>query len=809
MRHFRTLFLPLLFFVFLFLLVGCGTTGSHSGGKPGPTPAPTPQGQITVTVAPAAVTVAAGSAFSAFVATVTNTSNPNVNWLVDNVAGGNTTVGTIDASGHYTAPSAAGTHTVTAVSVADPTRSGSAQVTVTRGITVAITPTSATVQPKGTQQFTANVSPVPNFGVVWSVDGAVAGNGTVGTVSSNGLYTAPAGSGTHTVTATSNDDSSKSASAQVTIPPGMAISPVKARVTPGATQQFTATVTDPALLPVTWSVDGIGAGNSSSGTIASTAASTATYTAPATAGAHTIGATSASNPSVTASTQVNVVAVTTNSASVLTFHNDGQRTGLNPNESVLSPANVNPATFGKLFSYPVDGQLYAQPLYVPGLANIAGATHNVVFAATEHNTVYAFDADGLSTMPLWQKNLGPAAPSRDVEGISPELGITGTPVIDPNTSTLYVVSDNNRSFKLHALDLHDGSEKFGGPVTVTATVPGAGADSSGGNLTLEGGCYQRPALALVNSVVFIAFGHCNHGWVLGYAADSLTLVSKFNTTPNGAGGAIWMGGGGIATDGAGSLYLMTGVDAGDPASGFNDAFLKLNAADLSVVDSFTPSNESFLRANDADLGSGAPIVLPDNSSAHPHELVGGGKDGRVFLIDRDHMGGFTPPTNPACDNTSVPPVSCDKNVQTIPDIGNAQFDNLFDTPAYWNGFVYFHPQSAKLQAFQYGNGMLSGRAFANTADFQDHGATPSVSANGNSAGIVWELQSDAWRTGGPAVLHAYDATNIATELYNSSQAAGKRDVAGPAVKFTVPAIANGHVYVGTANELDVYGLLSQ
>ncbi|HZR29558.1 MAG TPA: hypothetical protein VFA71_12345, partial [Terriglobales bacterium] len=172
MRHFRILLLSLIFFIFSFLLIGCGTTGSHSGGKPGPTPTPAPQGPITVTVSPATVTVAAGSSFSAFVATVMNTSNTNVNWLVDNVAGGNTAVGTIDASGHYTAPASAGTHTVLAVSVADPTKSGSAQVTVTREITVAITPASATVQPKGTQQFAANVTPVPNFGVVWSVDGA-------------------------------------------------------------------------------------------------------------------------------------------------------------------------------------------------------------------------------------------------------------------------------------------------------------------------------------------------------------------------------------------------------------------------------------------------------------------------------------------------------------------------------------------------------------------------------------------------------------------------------------------------------------
>ena len=495
-------------------------------------------------------------------------------------------------------------------------------------------------------------------------------------------------------------------------------------------------------------------------------------------------------------------------ASVLTYHNDGQRTGLNANETILTPANVNASSFGKVFSYPVDGQIYAQPLVVSSLSNIAGGKHNVVFVATEHNSVYAFDADGLSPNALWRKNLGPSVPSNQVEGVSPEKGITGTPVIDSGTETLYVVAETQGGvFKLHALDLHDGSEKFGGPAQVTATVAGTGFDSVNGSITLETACLQRPGLALVNGVVFIAFGGCPHGWLLGYSAASLQQVSKLNTTPNGGGGALWMSGGAPATDGLGNLYLMTGVDFGDPAPGFNDAFLKLRASDLSVLDSFTPSNEAFLRNNDADLGSGAPMLLPDNTSGHPHELVGGGKDGRVFVVDRDHMGGFNPPTNPACDNTSTPPSSCDNVVQTIPNIGNAQFDNIFDTPAYFNGLVYFHPQTATLQAFQYSNGTLILAASASTI-FGDHGATPSVSANGNNDGIVWELQVDAWATKGPTILRASDAANVAHELYNSSQAANGRDTAGPAVKFTTPTIANGRVYVGTGNALNVYGLLT-
>jgi hypothetical protein len=780
----------------LFLIAGCGGLGhSNNPGSNGP---------ITVTVAPATVTISTGSIFSAFVATVTGTTNVSVTWMVDNVAGGSSTTGTIDSSGHYKAPSAPGNHTVTAVSQADPSKSGSAQVAVTAAFSVSISPPSATVAAKATQQFTGTVSPTPNLGVAWSVDSVAGGNASVGTIDGNGLYTAPTTSGAHTITATSKDDPNSSASAQVTVPAGLSINPSAARVAVNASQQFTVTPTDPSLLPVTWSVDGQAGGSSASGAISSTGL----YTAPASAGTHTISAASVANNTLSATSQVTVVVPDFGSVSVLTYHNDGARTGLNAGETILNPTNVKASSFGKQFSYPVDGQVYAQPLFVSSLSNIAGGTHNVVFVATEHNSVYAFDADGLSPNALWQKNFGPSVPSSTVEGVSPEKGITGTPVIDGTTDTLYVVAETQGGiFKLHALDLHDGSEKFGGPAQVTATVAGTGFDSVNGSITLEHSCLQRPGLALVNGIVFIGFGACPHGWLLGYNAASLQQVSKLNTTPNGGGGALWMGGGAPATDGLGNLYLITGVDFGDPAPGFNDTVLKLSAADLSVLDSFTPSNEAFLRANDADLGSGAAMVLPDNASAHPHELVGGGKDGRVFVLDRSHMGGFNPPTNPACDNTSTPPASCDNVVQTIPDIGNAQFDNIFGAPAYFNGLVYFHPQTATLQAFQYSNGTLARVASASTT-FGDHGATPSISANGSSGGVVWELQVDAWSTNGPAVVHAFDAANVATELYNSSQAANGRDTAGPAVKFTTPTIANGRVYVGTGNALDVYGLLS-
>lgn len=769
---------------------GVGKSSNNPMPAPNPTPSPTPSptptpvsGPITVMVAPASVTVPAGTEFSHFTASVTNTSNVDVTWMVDNIAGGNSTVGTIDPSGHYVAPQNPGNHTVTAVSVADTSKSGSAQVTVTRTITVSVSPATATVQAGATQQFSATITGTTNLGVNWLVDGIGGGNNSAGTIDNNGLYKAPSTSGTHTITATSVVDNHSSGTAQVTVPPGIAISPQNAQVQGGASQQFTVTVTDPALVNVIWSVDGATGGSSSSGTISITGL----YVAPASAGSHTIGAASVSNPSVTATAKVTVAVFTPGVVSVLTYHNDNARTGQNLNESILSPSNVNQAQFGKVFSFAVDGQMYAQPLYVSNVSNIAGGTHNVVFAATEHNTVYAFDADGLNPIPLWQRTLGPSTSSADVEGISPELGITGTPVIDPNSNTLYVVTDNRRAFNLHALDIATGAEKFGGPKRVTATVSGSGADSQGGTITLEGGCYQRMGLALLNGVVYIGFGHCSHGWLLGYDAGNLSLINVINTTPNGAGGALWMSGGGTATDDAGNLYVITGVDTGDPASGFNDTFLKLGA-DLSVGGFFTPSNEAFLRQNDADLGSGAPVVLPDNASAHPHELVGGGKDGRIFLLDRDNMGA----------------------VQVIPDIGTQQFDNLFDTPAFWNGNLYYHAEQDVLKVFQYNNGLLSTNPTSRgRVKFGLHGATPSVSANRNSNAIVWEIEAAAPADAHPAdhaVLRAYDALNLGNEIYDSNQS-GTRDIAGPGVKFTVPTIANGNVYVGTGNELDVYGLL--
>jgi hypothetical protein len=565
-------------------------------------------------------------------------------------------------------------------------------------------------------------------------------------------------------------------------------------VLPDGTRQFTADIRGASNPAVNWSVDGIAGGNSSVGTISSSGL----YTAPATLGSHTITATSVELPTLEANATVTVQSANPGVVSVLSYHNDDVRDGANTSETALTLSNVNSQQFGKKYVFPVDGQIYAQPLYVPNLT-IGGVSHNTVFVATENDTVYAFDADGVSSSALWSNHLGTPPPNNDEYGISPILGITGTPVIDASTGTLYVVTDtevsNNREYSLHALDITSGAEKFGGPVVLNGSVPGTGTGSVNGQLALETGCYQRPGLALdpITSDIYIELGHCTHGWVLAYNKTSLQQIAIMATTPDGAGGGIWAGAPAI-NDITGDLFIISGVDEGDPMSGYNDSAIRLSATDLSVLDYFMPSNESYLSMNDLDVGSGSGIIMPDNQSSTPHEYIGGGKDGRIFVINRDNMGQFQ---------------STDQVIETV-QTGVNQHDNIFSTPTLWNGFLYYHCQGDVLRAFSWdiNTGLLSTSPVGiGTVTYGVHGATSSVSANGTSNGIVWEIETTNQGTG-PAILHAYNAMLVDQELYNSTQA-GQRDTAGIAVKFTVPTVADGHVFVGTAAELDIYGLLSQ
>ncbi len=767
---------------------GGGTNSSNNGNNGG--------GQTTVAIAisPTSATVPANGT-QQFQATVTGTSNTAVQWQVNNVTGGAASTGTISSSGLYTAPATTTTIqvTVTAVSSADTTKTASAVVTVNAvpmgGVT--ISPTTATLAISTSQQFTAAVMGETNTNVTWSVDGINGGNNSVGTVSNSGLYTAPAAAGGHTVTATSVADTSKSASATISVI-SLTISPQSAMLAQNGTQQFTATVQGTNNTGVTWSVDGVVGGNNTVGTISSTGL----YTAPGTLGMHIVTATSSALPTYSVHASVTVTEAPPGTVSVLTYHNDDARLGANLNETALNLSNVNSGQFGKLAALQVDGQVYAQPLYLPNLT-IGGAQHNVVFVATENDTVYAFDADAGSQTALWANHLATPVPVNDQEGIKPLLGITSTPVIDPTAGTIYVLTDglesNHKTYRLHALDVITGSEKFGGPVIVTGTVPGTGWDSQNGQITLENNCYQRNGLALnpASNAVYISFGHCNHGWILAYDKATLQQNAIFNDTPDGAGGGLW-GGTPAIEDSTGDLYLITGVDQGDPAPDYNDSAMRLGS-NLSVLDYFKPSNESYLRNNDADFGSGSPIIMPENSSPYPHELIGGGKDGRIIVMNRDNMGGYQ---------------MTDQVIQEV-QTGTQQFDNIFATPTFWNGTIFYHDENDVVKAYYWypTTGLISDNpVFQGSHVYGIHGATSSLSANGRSDAILWEIESTNQPSGGSAILRAYDATNL-HEIYDSSQA-GARDTAGPAVKFTVPTIADGHVYVGTASELDIYGLLS-
>lgn len=498
--------------------------------------------------------------------------------------------------------------------------------------------------------------------------------------------------------------------------------------------------------------------------------------------------------------------------SVLTYQYDVSRAGANRGEIGLTAANVNAGLFGKLFSYPVDGYVYAQPLYLPNVRIAARGSHNVVYVATEHDSVYAFDAYGpgnSGSPPLWYVSFLDSSagvtsvPYTDTgcDQIVPEIGITGTPVIDPASGTLYLVAMTKEGspgairylHRLHALDVTTGAERPGSPVVIQASSPGTG---DGGTVdVLEPRNYkQRPGLLLLNGTVYIGFSsHCDigqyHGWLLGYDAQSLQQVAVYNSTPNGNEGSFWAGGAAPAADAAGNIYVVSGNGTWDYASGGSDlgeSYIKLaGAGGLSVLDYFTPFNQQDLNNQDVDTGSAGVALVGDEagSPAHPHLMVGAGKEGRIYLLDRDHLGGWQ-----AGADSQI--------VQSVP----GQISGLFGNPAYFNQTVYFCGSGDPLVAFPIANAQLAAAPKSRSASrFGYPGCVPTISANGTTNGIVWALESSA-------TLHAYDATDLSHELYNSNQNAN-RDSLGSYVKFSVPTVANGKVFAGTENTLVVYGAL--
>jgi len=502
---------------------------------------------------------------------------------------------------------------------------------------------------------------------------------------------------------------------------------------------------------------------------------------------------------------------------VLTYHNDNMRTGRNQSESTLTLKNVNSNTFGRLFVLSTDGLVDAQPLYAPNLT-IAGGTHNVLFVASEHGTVYAFDAD--SGAMLWQVTtlLAGESPSDDrgCGQVTPEIGVTSTPVIDltagPN-GTIYLVAmskdtSGNYYQRLHALDLTTGAEEFGGPVPIAAKYPGTGDNSQNGYVIFDPKQYkERAGLLLLNHIVYTFWAsHCDFrpytGWIISYNQTTLAQQSVLNVTPNGNEGSIWAAGAGPAADSGGNIYFLdangvfdTTLDKnGFPINGdYGNAIVKLSTrkGQLAVADYFNMYNTVDESNQDEDLGSGGAMVIPNfkDAGGTMHQLVvGAGKDSNIYLANRLNMGKFNP----------------NNNNQLYQEVTGALGGQVFSMPAFANNTIYYGAVGDAIKAFAFNSsGLLNASPKSMTStNFGYPGATPSISGNTKANLILWATENTS-----PAVLHAYNANNLAVELYNSNQAPGGRDQFGNGNKFITPTIANGKVYVGTQTGVGVFGLL--
>jgi hypothetical protein len=592
--------------------------------------------------------------------------------------------------------------------------------------------------------------------------------------------------------------------------PAIAIQPSDQAVSAGQTATFTVAATGSAPLSYQWQRD-------VSPIAGATAPSytTAVTTSSDSGSSFAVVVTDASGSTTSRSATLLVASGAVPAGTdVVTYKYDLSRSGQNPSESTLTLANVTPSSFGLLRNLPVDGKVDAQPLYVSRLS-VSGSQHNVVFAATEHDSVYAFDADTGSV--LWQVTLLETGEAlSDTHGcsqVTPEIGVTSTPVIDRSAGahgTLYVVAmskdaSSNYHQRLHALDLATGAELLGGPAEITAVYASAG----GGTTTFSPGQYEeRAALLLLNGTLYTSWtSHCDSppyfGWIIAFSESTLSRTAVLNVAPNsgGVGPSIWMSGGGPAADSAGNIYLLTANGAFETtldANGFptkqdyGNSFLKISTAGgtLSVADYFTMYNEVAESAADQDLGSGGGMLLPDltdSTNAVRQLMIGAGKDGNIYVVNRDSMGKF---------NSSG-------NSQIWQQVSGALLSSIFSTPAYFNGTVYYGDVGETLKAFAIsGAKLIATPQSQSPSQFVYPGTAPSVSANGTSNAIVW-----AHENANPAVLHAYDAANLAHEIYNSNQAAGNRDHFGAGNKYITPAVADGKVFVGTTAGVAVFGLL--
>ncbi len=601
----------------------------------------------------------------------------------------------------------------------------------------------------------------------------------------------------------------------------IAVHPLSAPVTSKVTQQFTATVTGTTNTIVTWYVDGFLGGNETAGWIDQNGL----YTPPTNfvAGKHTITAVSQADSTKSMSAIADAVTY----PGLYTNKNDNSRSGLNSEETVLTPQNVNVNTFGKLFSYAIDGQVQAQPLYVanvdvPHPQHGSAGTYNVVYFATANDSVYAYDADGKVTGTLWKDSfINPPSvvpvPGTCAVANVPIIGITPTPVIDPTTNTMYVEArtlegqttpcSGTYVHRLHALDITTGDEKFGGPVEIQASVPGTGDGSVNGVLPFDTRRENsRPGMLLskpagdTNSVVYMATASNEdtfpyHGWVLGY--DSQTLAQKYVycTTANGSAGGVWQMGGGLAADANGNIFVQTGNGTFDSKGDFGSSVLKLTPKNgsLSLVDSYTPSNYSTINHQDWDVSSGGLLLLPDQPGRTPHLMVGGGKEGTIYVMNRDNLGGHHTSSNNIVQYI----------VGAIKASVKGQTDNgIWNTPSYFNNNVYIFGQNDFPKMFTLKNGLLPTTA-TSTAKTSMRGPAAIISANNAANGIVWVVQYDLTTP----TLWAFNPNDLTQEYYDTNQNSKRDKLASKRIPRVNPTVANGRVYVPTNTTVAVYGLL--
>ena len=826
---------------------------------------------IGVTLSPASASVALNST-QLFTAAISNTPNTALNWYVNGVPNGNSTQGALTGTGltrTYTAPPvdvpSPNPVVIEAASAADPSKSKTVLATVTDKIAVTLSPLSKSLALGSTQVFTATISNTTNPALNWYVNGVLNGNAMQGTLSGSGLtrtYAAPMVSAPSpnpvVIEVVSVADPTKFKTANVTVQVvlvGFSVSSMsflnQAKDTTSAAQ----TVTASNLGNVNLTFSKVAIGGTDPGEFA---VSADTCMGANVAPNHTCAVSVKFTPSLAGGSSASLdfsdnapgspqtVILEGNGpgplTGVFTQRYDNARSGANTHEVYLTPSNVTVDRFGKLFSLSTDGDVYAQPLYMENVSIPSHGMHNVLFVATQNDSVYAFDADGQSTTPLWRVSfINPAAgvttvPCQDVYGgstascdIAPVIGITSTPVIDPDDGVLYLTAKTkelqeatctsncgyNYVYRLHALDITTGAEKFRGPVMISASVPGTGYDNVGGTVTFAAKQQlQRPGLLLLNGTLYIGFGSQGdvddyHGWLMAYNATTLKQMAVFNTTPNARRGAIWQGGGGISADTnvPPNLYIVTAngdFDANTGGVDYSDSTLRMQLVPLTsgqfqfqVLDYFTPADQAWMEGNDLDLGSSPALLLPDQPGPYPHLLATGGKDGRIWLLNRDNLGKYI--RTPVADAGAV---------QVIPDGSDA----LFGGGDYWKGNLYVQETGDYLKQYVLKDGTAPNPPILSADEFPSYPYfVPSVSANGNSNGVLWIVHRQV--TGEPcipssAILYAFDASDVGNELYNScGPTNSQRDQAGGVVKFVVPTVANGKVYVGTRMEVDVYGLL--